>query len=144
MRNLTNLTNKQHPFKNFTTGNLETLSNDVQLYDKMRQMFDEFYCLSNMTLVIYHNKNLYNTEWLQCLLSKIKPFPVISKKHEKLFYNQLCEFNNKINTFPIENANRLLFAHRKNEHVIPLINHKVTTEVLMLKPLLIQLFFSLQ
>ncbi|KAJ2538642.1 metalloprotease, partial [Coemansia sp. RSA 1933] len=114
------LSDPEHPYSKFSTGNLETLRDaaiaaDISLADEVRRFYDMYYSSSIMTLAIVGNHSLdHLTEWAVSKFSavedrgdtriKLTDHPVGSNELGKaVFYETLEDTDSLILEFPVPN-----------------------------------------
>lgn len=136
---------KNHPYRNFTTGNYDTLTcidNTNFILDSLHLIFNEFYIQSNMILVIYHNENIFiNNPDILDTIGQIKVHPKYITNERKIEF--LSKYNNiqtKINKFPIQKQDNIRLVEMYSKMGSSKINiifqvPKYNDSIVKLKPL---------
>lgn len=122
------MANGDHPFKNFSTGNLETLNKDG-LRDAMIQFYKKFYSANLMKLAVIHHKDI--SSQIKELFSQVPNTNV-----EEPFYKNLpflkSDFNRMVRYVPINDVNSLTLSYQLPFNFNKLFKYKVDSLVSIL------------
>ncbi len=141
------LTEINHPYENFATGNIETLlyGNDTKqvIYKMLIQVFNDFYIQKNMTLVIYHNIDLIEN-YFDKIANKIRQIKINSRFRNEIekgiFVKKYQEVTSQIKKHPFKTNKRTpiinLKTSKTDQQLILIFQFpKYSEELLFIKPL---------